>query len=50
MHPLMAEDFAKVVIDERIASARHSARSSRGHPLRSAVGRFLVSLGGKLAA
>jgi len=50
MHPLLAEDFAKVLIDERIARARNSARTPRRHPLRSAVGRFLVSLGSRLAA
>jgi len=49
MHPLLAEDFAKALIDERIAGARTSAGAPRRHPLRSAVGRFLVSLGSRLA-
>ena len=50
MHPLLAEDFAKVLIDERIASARNAAVRPRRHPLRSTVGRILVSLGSRLSA
>jgi hypothetical protein len=50
MHPLLAEDFAKVLIDERIESARTSARRPRRHHMRVAVGRFLVALGSRLAA
>lgn len=50
MHPLLAEDFAKMLIDERIASARTSARSPRRHHVRIAVGRFLVAMGSRLTA
>lgn len=50
MHPLLAEDFAKVLIDERIASARTSARRPRRHHMRVAVGRFLMALGSRLTA
>jgi hypothetical protein len=50
MHPLLAEDFAKVLIDGRIADARNVAAGPRKHALRSAVGRMLVYLGSRLSA
>lgn len=49
MHPLLAEDIAKIVIEERIAAAGAPGPKPRRR-LRSAVGRLLVSLGSRLAA
>jgi hypothetical protein len=50
MHPLLAEDLAKILIDERIASARTYAGRPRRRRARLAVGRFLMALGSRLAA
>jgi hypothetical protein len=50
MHPLLAEDFAKIIIEERLVAARKSARVPRRRRLRPALGRLLVSLGSRLAA
>jgi hypothetical protein len=48
MHPLVAEDFAKVLVEERLAQSERRAMASNRRPprrLRRAIGSALVKAG-----